>query len=234
MPNLKMACMWCWVYSCLLDCSCDPNKLILQSWSPSPSEPKHSLTPDPHSSKTFGYNAPLSYSRPPQCPSSPPPCLSLSLSLGFCLGARLQSRYGKEHIQWGLSQPLSVSIKDPGNTALSTFKGPASLLNLSPRLGLPAPPFIFMQPLESLKYISSVNLCRQWGPPSTTQLGCPNTHSCSGQLRGVCSSSVYLDCSRRLLALFGRNFGNIFQEIQQGFHGTKQFLALMILFIDAR
>lgn len=54
----------------------------------------------------------------------PPPSLaSLSLSLCFYLGAvrapLLKLLLKREHIQWGLSQSLSVSIKDPGNTTLS-------------------------------------------------------------------------------------------------------------------
>lgn len=162
-----------------------------------------------------------------------PPSLPLSLSLGFCLGAvrALLQSYGKEHIQWGLSQSLSVSIKDPGNTTLSTFKGPVSLLNLDPRLGLPAPPFFFHAATgifvsESAPPECCVNFCRQWGPPSTTQLGCPNTHSSSGQLRRICSGSIYWDCSRWCLTLFGWNFANIFKEIHR-FSRHKPSLTLL-------
>lgn len=193
----------------------------------------------------FGYNTPLSCPRPPRCPS-PPPSLPLSPSLGFCLGAvraLLQSRYGKDHIQWGLSQSLSVSIKDPGNTTLSTFKGPASLLNLSPGLGLPAPPFISMQPLESLKSISySWMLCERL---QTVRVTITHTQARLHQHTLLHWTAEGNQQQQQLLRLqpvtshtvcveFGEYFPRIstrFSRHKPSFDFTVTFLALIIIFV---
>lgn len=73
--------------------------------------------------------------------SDPLPSLPASLSLCLYLGAvrapLLKLLLKREHIQWGLSQSHSVSIKDPGNTTLPReplLKGQwdPGLRNLSP------------------------------------------------------------------------------------------------------
>lgn len=70
-----------------------------------------------------------------------PPSLRLSPALCLYLGAvrapLLEFLLKREHIQWGLSQSYSVSIKEPGNTTLSgeaLLKGQrdSGLSNLSP------------------------------------------------------------------------------------------------------
>lgn len=115
-------------------------------------EPKYSLSPRPdappplypniHSFQVqlatklcvLELNTPLSYAGPPSATLFPPS--TLCFYQGAVRAPLLRPRLKGEHIQWGLSQWLSVSIKNPGNTTLSAellLKGPSDwvLRNLS-------------------------------------------------------------------------------------------------------
>lgn len=98
-------------------------------------EPKHSLSPradappplypNIHSFQVqlapklcvLELNTPLSYAGPPSATLFPPS--TLCFYQGAVRAPLLKPRLKGEHIQWGLSQWLSVSIKNPGNTTLS-------------------------------------------------------------------------------------------------------------------
>lgn len=98
-------------------------------------EPKYSLSPRPdappplypniHSFQVqlatklcvLELNTPLSYAGPPSATLFPPS--TLCFYQGAVRAPLLRPRLKGEHIQWGLSQWLSVSIKNPGNTTLS-------------------------------------------------------------------------------------------------------------------
>lgn len=88
-----------------------------------PSKPKQPLLPALSSPQNlvFWSRTPLFLVSDPLCDPFFP---SLSASLCFYLGAvrapSLRLLLKREHTQWSLSQPLSVSIKDPGNTTLTT------------------------------------------------------------------------------------------------------------------
>lgn len=97
----------------------------VQSLKPIPPQkkPKQSLLPVVSSPETLCFWAehPSFLYRTPSVTLLPPlpPSLSLCFYLGAVRAPLLKLLLKREHIQWGLSQSLSVSIKDPGNTTLS-------------------------------------------------------------------------------------------------------------------
>ena len=126
-PQSLLSLVWFWwIMFAGFRCGLNLNTEMCRAWSPPPQKKppnSHSFQSSPAPKLcVFEQNTPLSYTGPPRWPSSLP-CLSLSLSLCFYLGAvrapLLKLLLKREHIQRGLSQSLSVSIKDPGNTTLS-------------------------------------------------------------------------------------------------------------------
>lgn len=97
----------------------------VQSLKPIPPQkkPKQSLLPVVSSPETLCFWAehPSFLYRTPSVTLLPPlpPSPSLCFYLGAVRAPLLKLLLKREHIQWGLSQSLSVSIKDPGNTTLS-------------------------------------------------------------------------------------------------------------------
>lgn len=106
-------------------CGFNLNTEMCRAWSPSPPQkkPKQSLLPVVSSPETLCFWAehPSFLYRTPSVTLLPPlpPSLSLCFYLGAVRAPLLKLLLKREHIQWGLSQSLSVSIKDPGNTTLS-------------------------------------------------------------------------------------------------------------------
>lgn len=106
-------------------CGFNLNTEMCRAWSPSPppKKPKQSLLPVVSSPETLCFWAehPSFLYRTPSVTLLPPlpPSLSLCFYLGAVRAPLLKLLLKREHIQWGLSQSLSVSIKDPGNTTLS-------------------------------------------------------------------------------------------------------------------
>lgn len=109
----------CWILVWL-----NINNSVLQSWSPSPSKTQTFTPSKPQNFVFLGRTALFLVQDPlgdplPSLPASLYLSLSLCLYLGAVRAPLLKLLLKREHIQWGLSQPHSVSIKDPGNTALS-------------------------------------------------------------------------------------------------------------------
>lgn len=106
-------------------CGFNLNTEMCRAWSPSPPQkkPKQSLLPVVSSPETLCFWAehPSFLYRTPSVTLLPPlpPSPSLCFYLGAVRAPLLKLLLKREHIQWGLSQSLSVSIKDPGNTTLS-------------------------------------------------------------------------------------------------------------------
>lgn len=136
-------------------------------------EPKHSLSPrldappplypNIHSFQVqlatklcvLELNTPLSYAGPPSATLFPPS--TLCFYQGAVRAPLLRPRLKGEHIQWGLSQWLSVSIKNPGNTTLSAellLKGQSDwvLRNLSA-----SPSHCFQRRRKKQKYTQQIN-----------------------------------------------------------------------------
>ena len=126
-PQSLLSLVWFWwIMFAGFRCGLNLNTEMCRAWSPPPQKkPKQSLLPVVSSPKTLCFWAehPSFLHRTPSVTLLPPLPLSLSLSLCFYLGAvrapLLKLLLKREHIQRGLSQSLSVSIKDPGNTTLS-------------------------------------------------------------------------------------------------------------------
>ena len=126
------------------------------------------LTPSRPQNVVFWSRTPLFLVQDPlgdPLPSSLPFSLALFFYLGAVRASLLKLLLKREHIQWGLSQSLCVSIKDPGNTALSTeplLKGQwdPGLRNLSPMQHLPS--FFFFHGKRGKKQESTQQINYSW------------------------------------------------------------------------
>lgn len=205
----------CWILVWL-----NPNKPIPQNWSPSPSKTQTfpSRPTQPQNFVFLGIT-PLFLVQDPL--GGPLPSLPASLSLSeFYLGAAraplLKLLLKREHIQWGLSHSLSVSIKDPGNTTLSTLKGPAG-----PKSSQPESQHLQSCPWEANK--TGIYTANQlftngmWTPDRECQhhpaINLPKAPRCCLHLMGVSSNIIYLDYSWWCITLCRRNMSAFFKQI---------------------
>lgn len=178
------------------------------SWCPSPLKTQTFTLSSPIQPQTlcFGVELPSFLYGTPRWPSFLPPCLSLSFCsyLGAARAPLLRLLLKREYIQWGLSQLLSVSIKDPGNTTLSTeplLKGQwPGLYNLSS---------ITSRHFHGKWKKTGIYRADQWFMNSmwTVQAASPLSKHTHSHLRhhrpmGIRYSGVYLDYSWGCFSLF--------------------------------
>lgn len=115
---IKSWCWW-WIRFAGFWCGLNLNTEFCRADAHPPQNPNiHSFQPQ---NFVFLSRTPLFLVQDPL--GDPLPSLPASLSVllsGSSESTIAQALLKREHIQWGLSQSLSVSIKDPGNTTLST------------------------------------------------------------------------------------------------------------------
>lgn len=123
----------------------------------------------------FGYNTPLSCPRPPRCPSPLPPCLSLRLWASvweqwehYCKAAMEKIIYNGAFLS-----PFLSPLKTLGTQHCPLLKGQRVFSTWVPGWDsqlLPLFPCSHWNLWsQSVPPERCVNVCRQWGSPSTTQ-----------------------------------------------------------------